>query len=93
MRRHGERRENARQVGEGQRRPAAAGLAGFLSLETRRPPEPLGMVDRLAGDILHTVEFNTSDPQHRSESNGGAVTEKERRLSHVLGYIKTYADA
>lgn len=44
----------------------------------------------LDGNTLHTVEFNTSDPQHSSESNGGAVALKERQLHHVLGYIKTY---
>lgn len=53
-------------------------------------PNHVGMVDHLAGDTLQTVEFNTSDPQHGSESNGGAVAEKERQLGHVLGYIKTY---
>lgn len=53
-------------------------------------PNHVGMVDHAEGNTLHTIEFNTSDPQHASESNGGAVALKERQLGHVLGYIKTY---
>jgi hypothetical protein len=70
--------------------PPQSGWLVFYHWKLDGHPNHVGMVDHLEGDKLHTVEFNTSDPQHSSQSNGGAVAEKERSLNHVLGFIKTY---
>lgn len=53
-------------------------------------PNHIGLVDELKGNVLRTVEFNTSSGVAGSQSNGGAVARRERKLSYVLGYVKTW---
>ena len=72
--------------------PPQPGWLVFYHWKLDGHPNHVGMVDHFDGDKLHTIEFNTSDPQHASESNGGAVAEKERQLTHVLVFIKTYGE-
>ena len=49
-------------------------------------PQHIGIVES-AGDSLHTTEFNTSTANN---SNGGAVSHRERAYACVVGYIKLY---
>lgn len=49
-------------------------------------PDHVGLVERLDGASLHTIEFNTSDT---NATNGGAVARKTRPLgSRVQGFIR-----
>lgn len=50
-------------------------------------PNHIGLVEGLQGETLHTVEYNTSP---ENQSNGGTVARRERKLSFVLGYVKTW---
>jgi hypothetical protein len=70
--------------------PPQPGWLVFYHWKLDGHPNHVGMVDHVEGSTLHTVEFNTSDREHGSQSNGGAVALKERQLQHVLGFIKTY---
>jgi hypothetical protein len=53
-------------------------------------PNHIGLVSELKGDTLTTVEFNTSSGTAGSQSNGGAVAKRKRKLPYVLGYVKSW---
>lgn len=55
-------------------------------------PDHVGIVQGVGGrraSSLHTVEFNTSIV-FGNQRNGGAVAQKVRKMSDVLGFIRTY---
>lgn len=53
-------------------------------------PEHVGLVVGATDTILSTVEFNTSAAG--SQSDGGAVAEKNRNRKYAIGYVRTYPD-
>jgi hypothetical protein len=46
----------------------------------------VGLVERIAGTTLHTIEFNTSA---KNDSNGGTVARRERAFDKTVeGFIR-----
>jgi hypothetical protein len=76
-------------VKQGDEKPKA-GWPVIFSWKQNGVPNHIGLVHELKGGTLHTVEFNTSSGVAGSQSNGGAVARRQRKLSYVLGYVKTW---
>jgi hypothetical protein len=61
----------------------------FFDFKAAGKPQHVGAVVS-AGNPLHTVEGNTSASGSGSQDNGDGLYLKQRPLSVVLGYLKTY---
>jgi hypothetical protein len=48
-------------------------------------PDHIGIVEQAEKNLLHTIEFNTSD---KDNINGGAVNRRTRNYNNVLGFVK-----
>jgi|ERR1700688_125050 len=72
--------------------PSVVPKAGWIVLydwENKGIPDHCGIISHATKDKLSTIEFNTSGASGGSQRDGGTVSEKERGLNCVKGYIVT----
>jgi len=66
----------------------------FFDWTGAKQPQHVGIVERADGDLVKTVEFNTSTPDVgddvRANRDGGTVARKERASKYVLGFVRIY---
>ena len=50
-------------------------------------PDHVGIVESIDADSVRTVEFNTSSTD---DTNGGAVSRRDRAFKTIQGFVKIY---
>lgn len=75
-------------AGTGSRAPAGiqVGDVVFFNWTGGKLPNHVGIVTWVGKDTIETIEGNTSPGDAGSQSNGGGVFKRTRRLSQVVGY-------
>lgn len=59
----------------------------------KKTPSHIGIVESVKGNILTTIEGNTSSGESGSQSNGDGVYRKQRNVSLVIGAYRPNYDA
>lgn len=65
----------------------------MMSFNGKAHPQHVGFITAVKGNTIYTIEGNTSFDDKGSQSNGGAVAEKQRSLSVIVGAYRPDYDS
>lgn len=64
----------------------------MMNFDGKTDPQHAGFVVSVEGNVLNTIEGNTSFDEKGSQSNGGAVAKKQRKISVIVGAYRPQYD-